>query len=225
MRVGLVSPIDRLEWLRAVVSSGAPGHALRVAVILAVHANSGSGEARPGLRNAVGVDVAKRGAAWLRLYGWSAIADERPGKATIYTLTRGTSAPGAPMHPVQGSTHTRGAYAPTPGAPVPPEPGIPGNEPGNECSEHSFKMRNGTSWKPSLDLIAKLTKANPDKDVTTEMERASLWLDTNPAKRKTASGMPRFLAGWLARADRVTVASDVDRSARELPPEMPDYIG
>jgi len=43
--------------------------------------------------------------------------------------------------------------------------------------------------------------------VLAECRKAHVWLEANTQKRKTATGMPRFLAAWLTRAtDRDTRA-------------------
>jgi hypothetical protein len=36
--------------------------------------------------------------------------------------------------------------------------------------------------------------------VDRELKLARLWVETNPAKRKTRRGMGRFLNGWLCRS-------------------------
>lgn len=37
-------------------------------------------------------------------------------------------------------------------------------------------------------------------DVCTEIKRAAIWEDNNPSKKKTPRGVPRFLCGWMDRA-------------------------
>jgi hypothetical protein len=37
-------------------------------------------------------------------------------------------------------------------------------------------------------------------DVCTEVKRARIWEDNNPSKKKTPRGVPRFLCGWMDRA-------------------------
>lgn len=44
------------------------------------------------------------------------------------------------------------------------------------------------------------TPAYPGVDVHAEALKAKAWLDANPTKRKTQSGVPRFLVSWLGRA-------------------------
>jgi hypothetical protein len=118
-----MSPVDRLAWLRDIASTDAPGCALRVAAVLAWHANGATGESRPGLRSAVGLNVAKRGGRWLRLAGWVKVKEDHPGKAVTYYLTRVTVAPGAITHPVQARSGTRVTSAPGLGSLVTPEQG------------------------------------------------------------------------------------------------------
>jgi hypothetical protein len=60
------------------------------------------------------------------------------------------------------------------------------------------------------------------------MDRAALWCEVNLVRRKTSRGMPRFLAGWLARAkppqddslsaDGIPMSEleRMDRASREL---------
>ena len=42
----------------------------------------------------------------------------------------------------------------------------------------------------------------PRLDVLHECEKAWTWVEASPERRKTARGMPRFLVGWLNRAER-----------------------
>lgn len=44
------------------------------------------------------------------------------------------------------------------------------------------------------------TPAYPGVDVRAEVLKARAWLEANPAKRKTQSGVPRFVVAWLGRA-------------------------
>ena len=109
-----MSPLDRLSWLRAIAMTEAPSCAWKVAAVLAEHTNASTGLSWPGLRNAIGIDSAKRGARWLVEAKWIEAAESLPGKPTVYRLTRGSVAPGAVLPPVQDSSHTRGRAAPGP---------------------------------------------------------------------------------------------------------------
>jgi hypothetical protein len=49
-------------------------------------------------------------------------------------------------------------------------------------------------------LAATLREAFPELDRKSEYLKAKAWLESNPKKRKTARGMPRFLNAWFERA-------------------------
>jgi hypothetical protein len=55
-----------------------------------------------------------------------------------------------------------------------------------------------TEWHLTASLAAKLAEAFPGVDVPSEARKAAVWCETNPAKRKTAKGMPAFLNRWMA---------------------------
>ncbi len=55
-------------------------------------------------------------------------------------------------------------------------------------------------WALTSSHMAGFKEAFPGVDVLAECRKARLWCESNPAKRKTARGMPRFLQGWLERA-------------------------
>jgi hypothetical protein len=57
-----------------------------------------------------------------------------------------------------------------------------------------------------------------------ELKKAGLWLETRPAKRKTHGGMPRFLQGWVERAQnsgRAGPASGAPMAASTAPATAP----
>jgi len=54
-------------------------------------------------------------------------------------------------------------------------------------------------WAPPPTLLLDLARAFPALDVPGETAKARAWCVTNPEKRKTAGGMPRFLYAWMAR--------------------------
>lgn len=56
------------------------------------------------------------------------------------------------------------------------------------------------TWTPPQDLLLAWASAYPALDIAGEIARARAWAVSNPAKRKTARGMPRFLNSWLERA-------------------------
>jgi len=63
-----------------------------------------------------------------------------------------------------------------------------------------------SSWELTQDQITRWQQLFPRIDVPTQIRYALAWSLANPAKRKTARGMLRFLVGWLTRAsERVTL--------------------
>lgn len=93
----------------------------------------------------------------------------------------------------------------------PPEPEpVPEPEPETSCAETSSApaFHNGKrltlpclsgDWPVSAESFRKWAQAYPAADITTELLKAGLWLEANPKNRKTASGMPNFILGWLSR--------------------------
>lgn len=57
--------------------------------------------------------------------------------------------------------------------------------------------------------------AYPGLEVLQELRKAKVWLEANPRKGKTASGMQRFLVSWLSRAQDTPRLS---MGARASPP-------
>lgn len=47
--------------------------------------------------------------------------------------------------------------------------------------------------------VAELAETFPGVEIVQELRRARLWCLDNPTKRKTSSGIRRFLTGWLTR--------------------------
>ena len=56
---------------------------------------------------------------------------------------------------------------------------------------------NGHTWDLTAETLAKLQTAYPNLDVLAQCRRAKSWLESNPRKRKTHNGMPRFLNAWM----------------------------
>lgn len=61
----------------------------------------------------------------------------------------------------------------------------------------TFPLRRGT-WDLPLGLARKLEAAYPQVDVPRSLDRALMWCEANPSKRKTATGMPAFLNRWMS---------------------------
>lgn len=59
----------------------------------------------------------------------------------------------------------------------------------------------GSEWQFTQTRLAELTALYPSVDVLAEARKSLAWLTANPGRRKTPSGMPRFLVNWLNRAN------------------------
>lgn len=76
------------------------------------------------------------------------------------------------------------------------------------------------SWELEQRQVDEWQEAYPALNIDAECRKAREWLIATPTKRKTASGMPRFLVNWFNRA--------VERggSPRVIPrPQQPDIHG
>lgn len=233
-----MSPVDRLAWGLALAADKPPACAYAVALVLMEHANSATGEARPGLRERLGVDTAKRGARWLKGHGWVDVVRAEPGRPVVYRLTagrmpRGKTAPGAGLHRVQHCPDTRCNPAPGPGAVLPPEPGK--NQGSNQGVREdgdqarrgddtvmTFPTKVGGTWTMTAAFLAALVRDHPDVDVPHQLHQAAAWLIRKPARAKTAAGMRRFLNSWMERSHK-TASPPPSVPFPTLPPE--DDVG
>lgn len=60
--------------------------------------------------------------------------------------------------------------------------------------------RGASAWHLTASKLAEYRDTYPGVDVAAECRRAWQWCVDNPARRKTARGMPAFLSRWLAKA-------------------------
>jgi hypothetical protein len=56
------------------------------------------------------------------------------------------------------------------------------------------------TWDATEADVALWTAAYPAVNVKQQLKAMQAWLKANPTKRKTASGMPRFVTNWLSKA-------------------------
>ena len=61
----------------------------------------------------------------------------------------------------------------------------------------AFPLKDGSLWTLTSDKFREYQTTFPTLDVEAELRHARQWCQDNPAKRKTASGMSRFLTSWL----------------------------
>lgn len=86
-----------------------------------------------------------------------------------------------------------------------PEGSPPANPPGQEASAEILMVfptsGNGPrTWGLTDAKVREWEEAFPAVGVAQECRKALQWVRDNPAKAKTAAGMPRFLWSWLERA-------------------------
>lgn len=63
-----------------------------------------------------------------------------------------------------------------------------------------FETRgNVKRWFLTEEHVQRLRDGFPDLDIVGEAMKASIWLDANPSRKKTAGGMAAFLFGWMTR--------------------------
>lgn len=80
-----------------------------------------------------------------------------------------------------------------------PEPDEPASVP--EPALLTFPtVGNLKTWNLTAPLVLTLSAAFPHLDVMAEARKALAWAEVNPSNRKTAAGMPKFLNGWMGRA-------------------------
>lgn len=62
-------------------------------------------------------------------------------------------------------------------------------------------LANGNKYEIDNKFYEKLISVYTNSNIDLELNKMSLWLETNPTKRKTKKGMPRFINSWLSRAN------------------------
>lgn len=68
------------------------------------------------------------------------------------------------------------------------------------------------------DEVNEWIKLYPKVNVMQELNNMKGWLDANPSKRKTKTGIKRFVNGWLSRAQERTQYQNESQS------KIPDYL-
>jgi hypothetical protein len=81
-----------------------------------------------------------------------------------------------------------------------------------ESNKHTFSLRDGTIWYLPDELHAVLKdEYHGIVNLEEELTKARMWLLANPAKRKTARGITRFITNWMNRQ----VSRAISTSARK----------
>jgi hypothetical protein len=103
------------------------------------------------------------------------------------------------------------ACAELPPAPPAPEPLLPSEPP---IAELPCVGRGPSAWPISQRQLDEWALAFPRLDLHHEIRKMRLWLEANPARRKTFRGMAAFALSWLGRAQD----SPTPGSSRASPP-------
>lgn len=61
-------------------------------------------------------------------------------------------------------------------------------------------LNDGTEWRPDIGLYEEYKKLYPAVDIDEEFRKIRAWCLSNSKKRKTKSGVKRFVNSWLDRA-------------------------
>lgn len=81
----------------------------------------------------------------------------------------------------------------------------------------SFVIQNELNWDLDSSYYKKLKKTYKDVDVDMELNKMQMWLISNPTKRKTASGMKRFINSWISRVSDNQSKQDKNAVVNEMP--------
>ncbi len=118
----------------------------------------------------------------------SAAAEKAAGSVAQTVETMGSAAPGTGQ-----ALRTAGDAAAGVGS-------VEGDGWGERAQEgFRLPLRGGSAYSVRLSQIAAWAGAYPAVDVRQELRRMKSWLDANPSRRKSKSGILRFATGWLAR--------------------------
>jgi len=86
------------------------------------------------------------------------------------------------------------------------------------ASEHSLVLfpcvgRGSKTYGVTRQQVADWSEAFPAVDVMSELRKARAWTEANSKKRKTSSGMARFLVNWLTRAQNSSTPRPLNGSS------------
>lgn len=85
-------------------------------------------------------------------------------------------------------------------SPVPAPVSVPTPE-GPKSEVLTLPLSDGSEYAVTDAELAELRAAYPRVDVVGEIRKARAWAVANPANRKTRRGTPKFLNGWIGRAN------------------------
>lgn len=102
------------------------------------------------------------------------------------------------------------------------EPEKPASTP-LEQTVFTLPLNNGTEHRVTQADFDKYESLYPAVDVMQELRKMTGWLDGNPTRRKTKSGIKRFINSWLAKAqdqggrNGPSIRGAIDRDRNKVP--------
>lgn len=84
-------------------------------------------------------------------------------------------------------------------------------------------LKDGSFYEAAPDKVAMWQRAYPRLDVECELYQMAAWCDSNPAKRKTRTGIEKFINGWLNRSQNGTQYPKQKKEAENDGSDKPYY--
>lgn len=79
--------------------------------------------------------------------------------------------------------------------------------------EYVISLKDKTDFSPTSEDLALWKKAFNFVDFDKEFSKMVIWLDANPAKKKTRRGAKAFISGWLSRANDNAKPNNIQRTS------------
>lgn len=83
-------------------------------------------------------------------------------------------------------------------------------------------LNTGQEWRPTVEEYERYKRLYPAVDIAQAFREMSGWCDANPAKRKTAAGVKRFVNSWLSRDQDSATRRGYTPEAQKPAAEKPD---
>lgn len=136
--------------------------------------------------------VAKRRQRELQRQGKS--APDRRGGPDRRTAPNGGHCSETPDWPNENRDTPSPSHSPT------PSPDLKNGSSVHGFLEFPVVGPHGPTWTLSEEQCSEWASLFPGLDIKAEARKALAWVRATPGRRKTASGMGRFLVGWFSRA-------------------------
>lgn len=69
-----------------------------------------------------------------------------------------------------------------------------------EADVELIPLNTGEGWRPKISQFEEYCRLYPNADVVDEFRKMRAWSLSNPTRRKTRSGVARFVNAWLSKA-------------------------